>query len=222
MGGHIGAYMFRDVFARFAVPLIFGTVTIDPFDFVELTPVQKQVVQSDEKQYQIFLDQFSDVADIQHGAEAIHARFRDMELVVRFIELARLHLHAAAAIVTGGYDHRGAVQSSLLATELALKSAAATQCLSEADIKERFGHNLAKLAAFASTALPTFDAERVQQVVARQPEYVPNRYSQTQPDRRQVGHTVMGTQYIVAEVVRQLSEENFRSGLNQPFPRRYP
>jgi len=62
MGGHIGAYMYRDIFARFAVPLVFGTVVLDPFDFVELTPIQKQLVQSDEAEWQKFVDQFSDVS----------------------------------------------------------------------------------------------------------------------------------------------------------------
>lgn len=109
MGGHIGVFMYRDIFARIAVPHIYGQVTINPLTFVELRPVQLQMIQTEPEEMETFLDQFSDVADIQYGTAELNTPFAKMELVTRFIDLARLHLHTAAAIVTGGYDYRGAV-----------------------------------------------------------------------------------------------------------------
>lgn len=222
MGGHIGVFMYRDIFARIAVPHIYGQVAINPFNFVELTPVQLQMIQTEPEEMGSFLDQFSDVADIQYGTAELKSPFAKMELVTRFIGLARLHLHAAAAIVTGGYDYRGAVQSSLLATELSLKSAVAAQDVNEAEIKRQFGHDLTALVNFVASAWPLFDADRTRRVIARQPDYVPNRYASVQPKRREVGHTVMSAQYVVAEVVRCMSDRNFRADLNRPLPRRYP
>jgi hypothetical protein len=170
---------------------------------------------------EIFLDQFCDVADVQYGSSELEPPFAQMELVRRFIGLARLHLHAAAAIVTGGYDFRGAVQSALLATELALKSGAAAQGLQEKQI-ERFGHKVFKLVDFVAAPWSGFDSDRVRRVVTRAPQYVSNRYSPQQPKRLEVGHTVMGAQYVVAEVTRQISNRDFRSYLMPKSVRRYP
>lgn len=220
IGGHVGAYMYRDVFVRISVPIIFGNIKIDPFDYVALTESQKRFIEAEPEEIEIFLDQFADVFDVQYGSTELKPEYVRIELVERFIGLSRLQLHAAAAIVTGGYDFRGASQSALLATELALKSAAATQGLTEGEIKNRFNHNHMNLTEFVSMALPKFDAERVRRVVAKQPQYVPNRYSREQPDRRSVGHIVMGAQYIVSEVVRQLSDRDFRN--NYTHSRRYP
>jgi hypothetical protein len=222
MGGHIGVFMYRDIFARIGVPHILGKVQINPFEFVELTPVQLRIIQTEPDQMDTCLDQFFDVADVQYGTQELRAPYATMELVVRFIGLSRLHLHSASAVLTGGYDHRGAVQAALLATELALKAGAAAQGLSEKEIKNKFGHKNTNTVEFIGAAWPTFDRSRVKRVVVEQPPYVPNRYSATQPDRRQVGHLVMGAQYVVSEVVRQISERDFRSGVSPPVPRRYP
>lgn len=222
MGGHIGVFMYRDIFARIAVPMMTGEVSIKPFQFVELTPIQLRIIQSEPDQIQTYLDQFFDVADVQYGIDQLRSPFGKMELVVRFIGLSRLHLHSAAAVLTGGYDYRGAVQAALLATELALKAGAAARELSEQDIKDRFGHKNSDTADFLGVGWPSFDLARVTRVLEAQPLYVPNRYSAVQPNRRDVGHLVMGAQYIVSEVVRQISDVNFRSFMHPPRARLYP
>jgi hypothetical protein len=222
MGGHIGVFMYRDIFSRIGVPHIYGQVRIDPFGFVELTPIQLRIIQTEPDQMETYLDQFYDVADVQYGTEDLIAPFAAMELVVRFIGLSRLHLHSASAVLTGGYDHRGAVQAALLATELALKAGAAAQGLSEQEIKKRFGHRNIDTVDFIGAIWPSIDLARVKRVISAQPPYVPNRYSATQPDRREVGHLVMGAQYVVSEVVRQISDRDFRSGVTPPVARRYP
>jgi len=222
MGGHIGVFMYRDIFARIGVPMIFGQVSINPFRFVDLTPVQLRIIQSEPDQMEMYLDQFSDVMDIQYGIQELNPEFSSSEIVIRFINLSRLHLHSASAVLTGGYDHRGATQAALLATELALKAGAAAQGLSEQKIKDRFGHKNNEIADFVGGAWPSFDLARVRRVLEMQPAYVRNRYSAEQPKKREVGHLVMGTQYIVSEIVRQMSERDFRSGTKQPTIRRYP
>jgi hypothetical protein len=222
IGGHIGVFMYRDIFARIGVPMIFGHVSINPFEYVELTPIQLRIIQTEPDQMETYVDQFFDVADVQYGTQELKKPFETMEPVVRFIGLSRLHLHSASAVLTGGYDHRGAVQAALLATELALKAGAAAQGLSEQDIKDKFGHRNSNTADFVGAGWPSFDLARVKRILATQPPYVLNRYSATQPDRREVGHLVMGAQYIVSEVVRLVSDRDFRSGVKPPVARRYP
>lgn len=150
MGGHIGVYMFRDVFARISIPHVYGMANLDPLQHVELTPAQCLIIQRDLGEWGVFINQFIDVADVEFGSHTLAPQFQAQELVVRFLGLSRLHLHAAAAILTGGHDARGAVQSALLATELALKAGAATLGLDESTIKDQFGHRLPALVSAPS------------------------------------------------------------------------
>ncbi|WP_349312494.1 hypothetical protein [Brevundimonas subvibrioides] len=221
-GGHIGVFMYRDIFAKISVPWVFGTASFDPLKFVDLTELQRQVLASEIVDLEFYLDQFNDVADIQYGYLEVKMPFSEYELLMRFAGLAKLQLHAASAILTGGYDFRGASQSALLATELILKAAAAGQGLSEKEIKVRFGHDLLKLTNFVGQCWAGFDADRVEGVISRQPAYVPNRYASEQPSRTEVGHLVMGAQYIVSEIIRQISDRRFRDGMTLGFHRRYP
>jgi len=213
MGGHIGVFMYRDIFARIGVPGIVGQARINPFRCVELTQTQLRIIQSEPDQMETYLDQFFDVADVQYGAQELKEPFATIELVVRYIGLSRLHLHSASAVLTGGYDYRGAVQAALLATELALKAGAAALGLSEQEIRDRFGHRNSDMANFVGAGWASFDLDRVERVLASHPSYVLNRYSAAQPGRREVGHVVMSAQYIVSEVVRRISDRDFRSGV---------
>jgi hypothetical protein len=146
IGGHIGVFMYRDIFARIAVPHVYREVSINPFKFVELTPVQLRIIQTEPDQMEIFLDQCGDVADIQYGVDELNEPYASNELVRRFIGLARLHLHSASAVLTGGYDFRGAVQASLLAVELGLKAGAAAHGMPEGEIRQKFGHRVSDIA----------------------------------------------------------------------------
>ena len=222
MGGHIGVFMYRDIFARIAVPHVYGQVSLNPFDFVELTDIQKRIINTESDQVAIFIDQFSDVCDIQYGSSEIKKPYSDIELVKRFLGLARLHLHSASAVLTGGYDFRGAVQASLLATELALKTGAAAHGLTEVELKDKFRHRTDKIASFLSERWQLLNGDRVARTLKGQPHYVPNRYSAEQPERREVGHLVMGAQFVVAEVIRQVSDRDFRTGMTPTPARTYP
>lgn len=222
VGGHIGLFMFRDVFARVGIPHIYGTVAIAPMEHVELTDVQKRILENETDSFDAYHDQFADLFDLEYGVREMRAPYAQMEMVERFLNLSRLHLHGAAAILTGGYDFRGAVQSGLLATELALKALAAATGLGGNDIRDKYGHHLDRLINYLEPKWPTFDAARVRRVTEAQPPYVRNRYAKEQPNRVEVGHTVMGAQYVAGEVTRQLSGRDFRKGAGQPWPRKYP
>ena len=129
------AYLCIGTSLRESASLIFGQVSLNPFDHIELTPIQLRILQTEPETIEIFLDQFSDIFDIQYGTTELKEQYSTIELTDRFINLSRLHLHAAAAVLTGGYDYRGAVQSSLLASELALKSGAAVEGLTETRLR---------------------------------------------------------------------------------------
>lgn len=222
MGSHIGVFMFRDVFARIGVPIVYGRASFNPFNFVELTDVQKRIINTEPDQIGVFVDQFIDVSDTHYGLSEVRQPYAQTELLTRFLGLSRLHLHAASAVLTGGYDFRGAVQSALLATELALKAGGAAHGLTEKKLKDDFGHRTDRLIAFLSERWPSLDADRISRTILLHPPYAPSRYSADEPDRTNVGHLVMGVQFIVSEIVRQVSRRSFRSSITPVHPRCYP
>lgn len=224
MGGHIGVFLFRDIFARVSLPKVYGTRAIKLIDSVDLTPLQQRAIMLDPALYDMLIDQVIDVGDADSGFETLtHPKARE-PLVMKLLSLSRFHLHATAAILTGGYDYRGAVQSAILSSELVLKAGAAIAGATEADLKDprKFGHNRANALDKAAEELPGLDRDRIARVIAAQPNYVENRYSDAQPSRIETGHLAMGAQYIAAEVIRQISSQNFRGSLTRPMPRTYP
>ena len=205
------------------MPHIFGTAQIDLFESVDLTPIQLKMLAVEPRQLSALTDQICDVADIQYGVRRIKIPYSQTELVLRFIDRSRQYLHAAAAVLTGGYDPRGAAQSALLATELALKSAGAAVGISEGALKHEFGHDREKLARAIGNAWPGLDTDRILRVLATQPNFIGNRYAAAEPDRLEIGHLAMGAQFVVAEIFRQLSGWSIRrDALPHPIPRTYP
>jgi hypothetical protein len=63
---HAGIFMFRDVFVRIDIPLMFGE-NLSPFRLTNLTPKQIQLLSSRPGDMGIFVDQFIDIFDFAGG-----------------------------------------------------------------------------------------------------------------------------------------------------------
>jgi hypothetical protein len=168
-----------------------------------------------------YYDQFADLFDLSYGRQELGHTRPVNDHCKSLMELSHFQLQAAAAVVTGAYDFRGAVQSALIGTELALKAGLAANGEDENKIKT-YGHILPKAIDSLAAYEPKFDADRVRKVAGTFPPYVANRYSPIQPERREIGHIIMGAQYIASEVMRQLSIRNFRTEGPMTFERVYP
>jgi len=220
-GVHLGTFMFRDVFAKITVPIGFGQVAIDPFKVTDLNEMQCRWLASRGADFGAFLDQFIDLFDFGYGLiELGHTRSVG-EDCKSLLGLAHFQLQAAAAIVTGAYDFRGAIQCSLVATELVLKAGLAASGVAESK-RRKFGHDLEALAHSLSRQEATMDSARVVATVTSFPDYVDNRYAAEQPGRRETGHIVMGAQYVGAEVMRQFTDRDLRSSITPSLVRSYP
>lgn len=220
-GIHGGIYMFRDVFARIDVPLIYGHVSIDPFKMTNLTPNQLRWLGQRPDDVCVFLDQFTDIFDFAGGIGNLADFKRPPKDALGTFWLAAFQLQAAAAALSVAFDSRGAVQSALIGAELALKAGLAAVGKTAKEIKDH-GHNLTTAADDYFKLKPEFDIQRVRSVIGRMPPYVKNRYSAQQPSRVETGHIVMGAQYLAGEVMRQLTGFSCRSASTQPTQRRYP
>ncbi len=155
---HTGAIMFRDIFARVDIPVIYGRFAFDFIERSDLNKTQKKWLRSRSADRAMFLDQSMDLVDFAYGLEDLNqTRVTDDECRT-LMNLTHFQLEAAAATVTGFCDLRGAIQSSLLGAELALKAGLAANGVNENDRRVRFGHDAIKMAQALSGCWQKLDA----------------------------------------------------------------
>jgi hypothetical protein len=201
---HFGAFMFRDMFGRFSVPVGFGRFSLKPLEEIDFSESQIRWLCSDEETLFSYEDQYFDVCDIASGAHELGSDQPLPDQASHLVRLAHFNLEASAGALCRAYGYVGSTQSALLAVELSLKAALLARGTSESELKKSYGHNLGKLASEFASHNSGFDGALVGAVIDRLPAYVPNRYDPEQPSRVESGHIVMGAQFIVSEVIRAI------------------
>lgn len=220
-GVHLGFFMFRDLFCRLYVPVIFGNPNIDFMTVLNLSEDQKRWMSKDAEALARFDDQALDLYDFAYGfmefGHTCPTNDQSKELIYR----AHVYLEAAAATATSAYDYCGTLQSALLGAELALKAGLACHGYDDKSLSG-VGHNLLKATEALRALEPAFDADRVKRAISGFPNFVQSRYGGPQPDRLEMGHILMKAQYIASEVTRAFTGRNVR--LTQPITsaRSYP
>jgi hypothetical protein len=220
-GIHGGIFMFRDIFIRVDIPMIFGSVKIDPIALGNFSENQVGWLHSRPADLKMYMDQFIDIMDFAGCVGHLGSYKRPPAGTLETLWLAAFQLQAAAATLAVAFDFRGAIQSAIIGAELAVKGGLKYCGASEKELKDH-GHNLASAAKAFSTKQKKFDTNRVLATIARLPPYVANRYSAHQPGRVETGHIVMGAQYIAGEVARQISEHSMREAMQEFSERTYP
>lgn len=220
-GVHGGVFMFRDVFARIDIPIVFGQAVLDPFTLTDLTKNQLGWLASRPKDVRLFLDQFSDIADFAGGIGGSAAYKLPPKAALELFWLAAFQLQGAAAALSVAFDFRGAIQSALIGTELAIKAGLVAGGATEQGYRKH-GHDLKSAANAFREKYANFDVARILRVISIFPKYVENRYSPIQPSRIETGHLVMGAQYIAGEVMRQVAGYTIRDAALEPMVRTYP
>jgi hypothetical protein len=214
--------MFRDIFVRVDIPISYGRPTLDALALSDLTPVQRRWLVHTPEEFRRFLDQTLDLADFAFGWTDLQRGATATAEVKAYTTLAHMQLESAAATVTAQCDLRGAVQSSLLATELVLKAAILSGGVPEADLRIKFGHDTEAMSDHLQRAGLAADFGRVNAVLRKLPRFVANRYAASQPSRTETGHILMGAQYVALEIIRCLSGRNIRADASVAEPRAYP
>lgn len=219
---YLGLFMFRDLFARLYVPVIFGSPMLDFWKLLDLSDDQKRWMATDEEALARFDDQCLDLLDFGYGfMEFGHTRQVSDE-AKNLIYRSHVQLEAAAATATSANDYRGTLQSALLGTELALKAGLAANGCDAAFLKNKIGHRLEKAASELGKFEANFDTTRVTSAISTFPDFVQSRYDGPMPTRIEIGHILMKAQYVASEVTRQFSDRNIRRDQNEVRLRRYP
>ncbi|TGY88928.1 hypothetical protein E5163_07265 [Marinicauda algicola] len=212
---HGGVFMFRGIAVWVYIPVMYGRVSINPFDFCDLTQSQKYWINRRPKDVEDYLDTFCDLLDFAGGIGGLAAYGRPLESSMPLLGLSAFHQQAAAATLCSAFDVRGCVQSAILATELALKAALASSGVSDNEMRDRYGHNLLKLSDAFASSWPEANIKAVKEVVSAFPPFVQNRYSQAQPSRLAAGRIAMGAQFVAGEVMRALTGGDARAQFRQ-------
>ncbi len=211
-GLHGGAFMFRGIAVEVRVPVFFGTVRITPFEHNDLSSRQKEWLASDPKQVEAYVSTFCDIFDFSGCLYSFDGYAKPPNGAKHLLSLAAFQLQGAGATLCAAYDERGAIQSSLMAAELALKAALAGNGASDKELKG-YGHDLQRLAKAVSAVYSGFESTSVTAQINKLPELVDNRYSTQQPSRMETGNIVMGCQHIAGAVARALTGGSLRARL---------
>ena len=211
-GLHGGAFMFRGIAVEVRVPLIFGSVQIHPFEHNDLSPWQKEWLASDPEQVEAYVSTFCDIFDFSACLSSFDGYDSPPEGAMHLLSLAAFQLQGAGATLCAAFDGRGAIQSSLVGAELALKAALAGNGASDKELQE-YGHDLQRLANAVGNIFSDFELTSVTARIPLLPKLVDNRYSTQQPTRMETGDIVVAFQHIAGAVARALTGGGFRSRL---------
>ncbi len=211
-GLHGGAFMFRDIAVEVRVPVILGSPRIYPFEHNDLTPGQKEWLASDPEQIEAYLSTFCDIFDFSACFFSFDGYSEPPDAAMHLLGLAAFQLQGAGATLCAAFDGRGAIQSSLVGAELALKAALVGNGASDAHLKG-YGHDLERLANAVTDVYESFEVTSVKARMRVLPKLVDNRYSTQQPSRIETGDIVMACQHIAGAVARTLTGGSFRDRL---------
>ena len=211
-GLHGGAFMFRGIAVEVRVPLILGAVQIHPFEHNDLSPRQKEWLASDPEQVEAYVSTFCDIFDFSACLYSFDGYERPPDGAMHLLSLAAFQLQGAGATLCAAFDERGAIQSSLVGAELALKAALAGNGANDENLKG-YGHNLQRLAKAVGNVYSEFDLTSVTARIHLLPKLVDNRYSTQQPSRMETGDIVMACQHIAGAVARALTGGSFQGKL---------
>ena len=212
---HGGAFMFRGIATEVRIPFVLGSVKIYPFKHNDLSSRQIEWLQSDPEHTEAYVSTFSDLFDFSACLNSFSGYVKPPEPARPLFGLAAFQIQGAGATLCAGFDERGAIQSSLIGAELALKAALAGKGVSDADLKKKYGHNLSCLVEAVGNLYGSFELASVKTRIRLLPNLVDNRYSPKQPSRKETGAIVMTGQYIAGAVARAVTGGSFRAKLEK-------
>ena len=218
-GIHGGAFMFRGIATNVYVPIIYGRAAIDPYKFCDLSARQIQWLRFNPKQDRAYLENFCNLFDFAACLSPMSDYGAVPDGALPMLRLSAFQTQSAAATLCVSFDERGAVQSALIAAELAMKGALKGASVQESKLKE-FGHDFEGLAKAVGEAYPGFQLEQAMELAMDLPALVPNRYSEEQPDRVHTGKIVMASQGIAGLVAQALTGGSLWAQISNKLGRR--
>lgn len=191
------------------VPIIFGKISIQPFDHTDATEWQLKRIYRIREDFEVCFNQVCDVWDIGTQLAPLDDKVRLTGRTSELFDLATFHLTAAVSTVSQRTANRGAAQSALIATELAIKAVHLHHGRTEDWIRKNVAHDLAKDLQDIKGTFGS-DYPKVLEAVRKLPPLVAERYGNVELEALKIGELVIISQSIVGAVARSFCGYGYR------------
>lgn len=208
---HAGIFMFKGFPGKITIPHLYGQARIDPFQMSDFSEVQIRWIHENDNDIKAFVAEFSNIFDLAMTVNPSHGFQLPQKKIARnYFRNSIFHFQSATSVLCSAFDTRGAVQSSLLACELALKATLLEYNATEKEVKG-LGHCLMNLSKQIHNRQNSYLLDDNNKLINKLPQYVPNRYSDEQPDAMETGKILMATQKIAADASRLVTKKTIRT-----------
>ncbi len=204
--GH-GIVEFRGVPYFVHVPVIYGSVRIEPFEQTEFTPFQKAILFSDTELYERALFQIADAFDALMGLSNFltklgHDKSKNSEDAHRLLSEGRRNLLASGTLAVRGEDPRECVLSGFVSLELSIKAYLAHRGKSEKELRA-LGHSPRKFATCLGEIKNQFDFDLVSKILDTCPDFIKTRYGEQIPSHEDAVNFALNVQLLLAELFKE-------------------
>lgn len=191
------------------VPIVLGRVNVQPFDHTDATEWQLRRIYRVREEFEVCFGQVCDVWDIGTQLAPLDDKERLAGRMAELFNLASFHLTAAVSTVSQRSANRGAAQSALIATELAIKSMHLKNGRTEDWIRKQVSHDLSKDLPEIQTMLGG-DYALVLDAVKRLPPLVAERYGNVELEALKIAELVIVSQQILGAIARSFCGYGYR------------
>lgn len=210
-----GALYYDAVFWPVAVPLGYGTNRLDGRNAMVTMPdiIWAKMCRS-QRDLAVFIELWADCLDYAYGLMEILRPGGNENDWKRFLASADKELRSATHLLCQTRPSSKAIESSRMATEMALKSVVCNHCtLTAEDIRQRYNHNLGRLLEDASHTPAGEGLRPVKGLVSSFPA-VGARYDGEEYPSPQLWAAYQAAQFACTAVVRSMTGRDIRQSFH--------
>lgn len=203
-----GGAAIRDNIYLVEVPIIYGSVHIEPIKQIKIAPAElEKIYRNFPEDFWSAMYQSADALDFGYSIDDL-TKSNDND----FLRNAANNLTATFRTLLGKLDTEAALQSACLTIELTGKGILKEKKYTNEQLKE-LGHNLVKITEEVSKLELSKDDNEVLNVVAKLPNYVQSRYSKTNMTKLELVNTAVNVQFAAASLLRRFTGRNLASDI---------
>jgi len=204
-----GVFLFRNVFWRVTIPLVFGTSSVSALDALRIMPMDtKRLLCSRHNDLREYLKLWADCFDYDAGYITTIQTVTPGCFLGEMIESTERELTSAISDLCQQRPNSKAVHSARDATEKALKAYLCHhENLTHDRAKNGFGHNLLKLLQEVKVCTPGSPLLAMQHELDSFAPY-DDRYTSKKYTHPQLWRAYRSAQFTAAEVLRSISGKN--------------
>lgn len=217
VGPHFhGVFFFQNVYWRVVIPLVFGTVKLNPFDALATMPTQtRRYIESNNQRRREYFLLWADCLDYGLGFGTTVDNLSAKPFVEEMVKSVDRELGSAVAELCQKNPNPNAMYSARQCVEKALKGFLSFQTgLTAKKAKSEFSHNLGRLIKEIKNLCPNSELISIENQLDAFAPYQ-DQYSGRVFSRDELWHAYRLAQFAAAELVRAISGRNQRAVIQE-------